>query len=76
MRIDLTAYRCPQALVQAKLALRQYDQRPLLIQFSDASSARDLCRWLSRQELSAQCCRQGQLYLVTLPASATKSEIM
>ncbi|WKE66884.1 sulfurtransferase TusA family protein [Gallaecimonas kandeliae] len=67
MRVDLTSYRCPLALVQAKLSIRDWPrQSPLELLLAEASSLADLCRWLDSQGLPHEQERQGAFFQLRL----------
>ncbi|EKE76181.1 sulfurtransferase TusA family protein [Gallaecimonas xiamenensis] len=52
MQHDLRRYRCPMALVQAKIAIGRWPgDAPLVLLLAEKASTEDLCRWL---------CAQGQ----------------
>ncbi|MCE9678556.1 sulfurtransferase TusA family protein [Shewanella sp. AS1] len=47
--IDLTAYRCPLALVKFKLALKQTENgEELQVALKDSGTRRDVCRFLAK----------------------------
>ncbi|MGE6649002.1 sulfurtransferase TusA family protein [Shewanella colwelliana] len=72
--IDLTAYRCPLALVKLKLALKGLDDMERAqISLADAGSRRDVPRFLTKAQYQFQELRNDEQMLVLAVVKTTNA---
>ncbi|GIU34526.1 sulfurtransferase TusA family protein [Shewanella colwelliana] len=72
--IDLTAYRCPLALVKLKLALKALDDMERAqISLADAGSRRDVPRFLTKAQYQFQELRNDEQMLVLAVVKTTNA---